>query len=82
MSDITNVSIPVVRPSVQPRGSNNGAQANGYQNADEVNRRASVLNAEDSPQNIASLNRLDRILSADKPLRTDVPRGFYLDLKV
>ena len=82
MADITNVSTPVVRPTVQPRGSNTGAQQNGYQNADEVNRRAAVLNAADSPENIASLNRLDRILSSDKTLRTDVPRGFYLDLKV
>ena len=82
MADITNVSTPPIRPTVQARGSNAGAQQNGYQNADEVNRRASVLNAVDSPENIASLNRLERILSSDKPLRTDVPRGFYLDLKV
>jgi len=86
MADITNVSTPVVRPSTstatqgsaRPSASHRAA----FVNADEVSRRANVINEIDSPQNVASLNRLDRILSSGQPLRGDVPRGFYLDLKV
>ncbi|HEY9080370.1 hypothetical protein [Magnetovibrio sp.] len=92
MADITNVSTPVVRPAVQ-RASVDAARpvaapgaapaaAKGYGDAGEVSRRANVLNNVETPQNQASLNRLDRILSSGQPLRGDVPRGFYLDLKV
>jgi len=86
MADITNVSTPVVRPSsstaaqggARPSASHRAA----FVNADEVSRRANVLNNVETPQNQASLNRLDRALSSGQPLRGDVPRGFYLDLKV
>jgi len=30
----------------------------------------------------AALIRLDRLLSTGKPLREDVPRGFYLNIRV
>ena len=84
MADITDVSTPLVRPSVQGAGAGGArpAAAKGYGNAGDVSRRANVLNNVETPQNQASLNRLDRILSSGQPLRGDVPRGFYLDLKV
>jgi len=85
MADITNVSTPAVHPSVQGTGVAVGARpaANkGYADAGDVTRRANVLNAGETPQNQASLSRLDRILSSGQPLRGDVPRGFYLDLRV
>jgi len=92
MADITNVSTPVVRPSAQRSGVGGArppvvsgvapAAAKGYGDAGDVSRRANVLNNVETPQNQASLNRLDRALSSGQPLRGDVPRGFYLDLKV
>ncbi|MBF0248592.1 MAG: hypothetical protein HQL36_11060 [Alphaproteobacteria bacterium] len=85
MTDITNVSTSVVKPSVRGTASSpqvqRSAQA-GYAQADDVTRRANVLSDIDTPQNIAALNRLEKVLASDKPLRTDVPRGYYLDLKV
>jgi hypothetical protein len=54
----------------------------GYAQADEVARRANVLNESETPENAASLNRLNRALSSDQPLRGDVPRGFYLNLRI
>jgi len=85
MADITNVSTPVVRPSTQGSGGQRRARpvaAKGYVDAGEVTRRANVLNSVETPQNQASLNRLGRVLSSGQPLRGDVPRGYYLDLKV
>lgn len=98
MADISNVSTPVVRPSVQggkrpsasssvsPAQSSSVSQAAtqraAYADAGDVSRRANVLNSAESPENLASLNRLDRALSSDQPLRGDVPRGFYLNIKV
>ena len=74
MSDITSINPSVTRPSASQRAA--------YSSAGDVSRRASVMNERESPQNAASLNRLDRVLSSDQPLRDDVPRGFYLDLRV
>ncbi len=74
MSDIATISPGVVRPSASQRAA--------YSNAGDVSRRANVMNEKESPQNTASLNRLDRVLSSGQPLRDDVPRGFYLDLRV
>jgi hypothetical protein len=54
----------------------------GYAGAGDVSRRANVMNEGETPQNQASLARLKRILSSDQPLRGDVPRGFYLDLRL
>jgi len=85
MADITDVSTPIVRPAVQGTGVAVGARPaakKGYDDAGDVTRRANVLNSGETPQNQASLNRLDRIMSSGQPLRGDVPRGFYLDLKV
>jgi len=95
MADITNISTPVVRPSVQGRGGKDGPRptqeadprpgssvGQGYVDVGEVTRRAGVLSSVETPQNQASLNRLNRVLSSGQPLRGDVPRGFYLDLKV
>lgn len=82
MADISNVSTPVVRPSVQGGARATSAGRAAYIDAGEVSRRANVMNDKETPENIASLKRLDRILSSGQPLRGDVPRGFYLDLKV
>ena len=54
----------------------------GYREVGDVERRAGVMNTAESPENIASLGRLDRALGSGQPLRGDVPRGYYLSLKV
>ena len=74
MSELNNIASRIVGdPSNRPRG---------YQAQREVSARASVSRFSESPQNRAALTRLDKILTADKPLRDDVPRGFYLNMKI
>lgn len=86
MADISNILTSVAHPSVQG-GQRTGASVGAseraaYAGAGDVSRRANVLNADESPENMASLKRLDRALTSDQPLRGDVPRGFYLNIKV
>ena len=80
MADLTKISTPVVAPSVH--GGKRPAAPKGYAQADEVALRAGVMNEEDSPQNKASLTRLNRVMDSGQPLRGDVPRGFYLNIRV
>ena len=54
----------------------------GYRAARDVRARAAVLSASDSPAVRKSLDRLDHILSSGRPLRSDVPRGYYLNILV
>ncbi|MBL4615437.1 MAG: hypothetical protein JKY27_11275 [Magnetovibrio sp.] len=82
MADISNVSTPIVRPSVSGGARSASSHRAAYADAGDVSRRANVLNTAESPENQSSLNRLDRALSSDQPLRGDVPRGFYLNIKV
>lgn len=53
-----------------------------YRLAEDAGIRARVFRIAESPQNAASLARLDRILSSGQPLRGDVPRGYYLNIAV
>lgn len=87
MVDITRLPTQMARIS---NGTSNGTTVGGTQSsapqgysfAQEVQRRANVQGDGESPQNQASLSRLKRILDSGQPLRGDVPRGFYLDLKI
>lgn len=54
----------------------------GYLEQEEVSFRARVLGEAESPENIRSLARLKRVFDAGQPLRADVPRGYYLNLRV
>ena len=59
-----------------PRGSNNGTPR-------EARIRAQVGQSDSqSPQNSRAAKRLEAALKSEKPLRRDVPRGYYLDIKV
>lgn len=83
MSDFTRITTPVVSPSTQGgHGSKRASAPKGYSFAEEVSRRANVMADQESPHNQASLKRLDRALNSGQPLRGDVPRGFYLDLRI
>lgn len=78
MADLTRIASNTITPAQGKRPS----APKGYSFAEEVARRANVQSEQDSPQNQASLNRLKRVLDSGQPLRGDVPRGFYLDLKI
>ncbi|PCI38609.1 MAG: hypothetical protein COB46_10970 [Rhodospirillaceae bacterium] len=80
MADMTKISTPVVTTSLP--NSKRADAPKGYAQAGDVSRRANVLNEEDSPQNKASLKRLDHALHSDQPLRGDVPTGYYLNITI
>ena len=54
----------------------------GYLEQEEVSFRARVMNQDETPENIRSLARLKRTFDSGQPLRGDVPRGYYLNLRV
>ncbi len=63
----------------QPRTS---AKPKGYQAAREVRVRAAVTRTSENPLQRKAVSRLDRLLDANRPLRKDVPRGFYINIQV
>ncbi len=54
----------------------------GYEASKEVDRQARITKPMDEPAFRRALAKLDQSLDADKPLRDDVPRGFYLNIRV
>ena len=48
----------------------------------QVRARAESIPQDISPEERDGLRRLNQILDQDRPLRDDVPRGFYLNIKI
>jgi len=68
---------------ISPRAiSLNSERPRGYSGAEDVRNRAAVTKGGGSPLERRALNRLEQILSPGQPPKTDVPRGFYLDITV
>jgi hypothetical protein len=67
----SNVSQVAKRPSV-------------YQSVSiqEVRARAESIQQKTSTEERDGLTRLNQILGSDQPLRDNVPRGFYLNIKI
>ncbi|MGF1640882.1 MAG: hypothetical protein ACFCUO_08035 [Rhodospirillales bacterium] len=75
MVDITNTSA-AVSDRLEPFGR---VPAQGYQTAQEARTRATFTRSSPSAQTISALERLERLLQSDAPLRKDAPRGYYFD---
>lgn len=82
MVDLTKIPSHNIAPPVTGPRRASAPAPKGYAQADEVARRAGVMNEEESPKNKASLDRLDRVMNSGQPLRGDVPRGFYLNISL
>ena len=54
----------------------------GYEASREIENRARVTLPMNDPEFKNAMTRLNRDLEADGPLRHDVPRGYYLDVRV
>ena len=48
----------------------------------QVRARAESILQDTSPEERDGLRRLNQILDQDRPLRDNVPRGFYLNIKI
>lgn len=57
-------------------------QQQSFQTARQAQTRAAVTQTQESPETRGALNRLDRVMASGQPLRTDVPRGYYLNIRV
>ena len=53
-----------------------------YRDSNEVRARAAVTRASDSRSVQKALVRLDQVLDSGRPLRADVPRGYYINIRV
>ena len=77
--------VRVVAPNVQPlrnSGQSRKQELSGYEASKEVDRQARITKPMDEPAFRRALAKLDQTLDADKPFRDDVPRGFYLNIRV
>ncbi len=52
------------------------------ESAREVRARAAAVQQETSPEERDGLKRLNQILGRDRPLRDNVPRGYYLNITI
>ncbi len=59
-----------------------GARSGDYKAAHRVKTHASVTRPNDSPEIRKSVTRLNGILASGRPLDGDMPRGFYLNIRV
>ena len=57
-------------------------RSRGYLSAEQVRNRAAVTNSNETPHERRALSRLDKVLDNVNTPRPDVPRGYYLDIKV
>ena len=48
----------------------------------EVNARAASVTQDSTPEEVNGLKRLNQFLGQDRPLRDNVPRGFYLNIRI
>ena len=56
----------------------------GYQaeSVREVQARAESIQQNTTPEELNGLKRLNKILGQDRPLKDNVPRGYYLNIRI
>ncbi|MEQ8709257.1 MAG: hypothetical protein RIC36_09725 [Rhodospirillales bacterium] len=57
-------------------------QSRDYDSAVNLERRVKVSNFRRDPMIERAVERLDALLASGQQLRTDVPRGYYIDIVV
>ena len=74
MSQVSSIPARAIAPTSE--------RSRGYSSAEQVRNRAAVTNSNETPHERRALNRLDKVLDNVTVPRPDVPRGYYLDIKV
>jgi len=74
MSQMSTIPARAVLPTSE--------RSRGYLSAEQVRNRAAVTNSNETPHERRALNRLDKVLDKATAPRPDVPKGYYLDIKV
>jgi hypothetical protein len=68
-----------IGPAPEQTEARSRAPSRGYQTAQDARNRAAFTRFNSSAKTRAALERLDRLLKDDTPLREDAPRGYYFD---
>lgn len=71
----------MIGPAANPAPTHNRPDARGYEMARDVNVRAAATGSADAPPARKAIARLNQMLDEGVPLKRDVPRGYYLDIK-
>lgn len=74
MSQLLSISAQAIVPTSE--------HSRGYLSAEQVRNRAAVTNSNETPHERRALSRLDKVLENDTAPRPDVPKGYYLDIRV
>ena len=81
MADDFRLAPATVQP-LKHSGQSRKQALSGYEASKEVDRQARITKPMDEPAFRRALAKLDQTLGADKSFRNDVPRGFYLNIRV
>jgi hypothetical protein len=68
-----------IGPAPERTEAQSRAPSPGYQTAQDARNLAAFTRFNSSAQSRAALERLDRLLKDDVPLRENAPRGYYFD---
>jgi hypothetical protein len=82
MSDPVRISAQTAQQTSSIQSTRRVEALGGYGSANDVARQAALTQPMNGAEFDRAVTKLNRVLDGDKPLRTDVPRGFYLNIRV
>jgi hypothetical protein len=82
MSDPVRISAQTAQQTSQIQSTRRADALGGYGNANEVARQAAATQPMAAPEFERAVGRLNKVLDSGAAPRTDVPRGFYLNIRV
>ena len=81
MVDTINMMNNTVEP-LKHGGQTRQQALSRYEASKDVDRQAKITKPMDEPVFRRAVDKLNERMSVNKPLRDDVPRGFYLNVRV
>jgi hypothetical protein len=82
MSDPVRISAQSAQQPAILQSTRRADALGGYGSANEVARQAAMTQPMNGDEFQRAVGRLNKVLDANAPLRQDVPRGFYLNIRV
>ena len=82
MSDPVRISAQTAQQQSTIQSTRRAEALGGYGTANDVARQAALTQPMNGAEFERAVNRLNKVLDAGTELRGDVPRGFYLNIRV
>ena len=82
MNEIANIAARVPTTGLRPTDSAQPQRTSLIEGKGTTPKPVAAISPKDTVEQALALTRLDRALSAEESPRTDVPRGYYLDISV